>query len=173
MSGYRNIKRGVRQGCELSPDLFNLYSETILREIEELSGHNVTILRYADDTILVADSEEKIQALLDSVIVESGKMGLNLNQKKSQYMVISKRECNESNLRIGKIVLKQAQNSTYLGRLITQNGKCDEEVKRRISIVKSHFIKLEHVLKNRKIGLKVGKRTLDCYVIPILTYGCY
>ena len=68
--------------------------------------------------------------------------------------------------------MKQAQNSIYLGRLITQNGKCDEEVKRRISIVKNYFIKLEHVLKNRKIGLKLRKRILDCYVIPILTYGC-
>ena len=85
-SGYTNIKREVRQGCVLSPDLFNLYSETVLREIEDLngliiSGHNVTNLRYADDTILIAVSEEKIQTLLDRVIVESEKMGLILNQK--------------------------------------------------------------------------------------------
>ena len=49
-----------------------------------ISGHNVTNLLYADDTILIADSEEKIQALLAGVIVESGKMGLTLNQKKTQ-----------------------------------------------------------------------------------------
>ena len=92
MSGYTNIKRGVCQGCVLSPDLFNLYSETILREIKDLngfiiSGHNVTNLRYADDTMLIADSEEKIQALLDRVTVESEKMGLTLNQKKTKYMI--------------------------------------------------------------------------------------
>ena len=177
MSGYTSIKRGVRQGCVLSPDLFNLYSETILREIEDLngfiiSGHNVTNLRYADDTMLIADSEEKIQALPDRVTVESEKMGLTLNQKKTEYMIISKRECNKSNLRIGNTALKQAQKYIYLGSLITQNGKCDEEIKRRIAMAKSNFVKLEHVLKNRKIGLELRKLILYCYVIPVLTYGC-
>ena len=77
------ILRRVRQGCVLSPDLFNLYREKVLREIEDLngfiiSGHNVTNLRYADDTMLIADSEEKIQALPDRVIVESKKIWLTL-----------------------------------------------------------------------------------------------
>ena len=66
-------------GCVLSPDFFNLYSETIVSVIEDvngaiISGHNVTNLRYADDTILIADSEEKIQVLLDRVIVASEKI---------------------------------------------------------------------------------------------------
>ena len=60
----------LRQRCALSPDLFNLHNETILREIEDLngyilSGRNVTNLRYVDDTLLIADSEEQIQALSD------------------------------------------------------------------------------------------------------------
>ena len=175
--GYTNIRRGVRQGCVLSLDLFILYSEAILREIEDLngfiiSGHDVTNLRCADDTMLIADSEEKIRALLDRVIVESEKMGLTLYQKKTEYMIISKRECNKSNLRIGNAVLKQARKHTYLGSLITQNGKCDEEIKRRIAMAKNSFVKLEHVLKNRKIGLELRKRILYYYVIPVLTYGC-
>ena len=114
MSGFTNIKKGVHQRCVLSPVLFNFYREKILREIEDLngfiiSGHNVTNLRYADDTMLIADSEERIQALLDRVIVESEKMGLTLNKKKTEYMIISKRECNKSNLRIGNTVLQQVQ----------------------------------------------------------------
>ena len=60
----------LRQRCALSPDLFNLYNETISREIEDLngfilSGRNVTNLRYVDETLLIADSEEQIQALSD------------------------------------------------------------------------------------------------------------
>ena len=70
------------------PRSFQLVTrKTILREIEELNGfiigsHNVTNLRYAHDTLLIADSEEKMQALPDRVIVESGKMGLTQIRKR-------------------------------------------------------------------------------------------
>ena len=87
-------------------------------------------------------------------------------------MVISKRECNGSNLRLGNIVLKEDHKHIYLGSLITQNWKCEEEIKRRIAMAKNCFVKLEHVLKNRKIRLNLRKRILDCYEIPILMYVC-
>ena len=75
-SNFQNIKRGVRQGCVLSPDLFCLYSEMIMRQIEEIEGlkiggHNINNIRYADDTVLTADSEEKLQELLNKVMEES------------------------------------------------------------------------------------------------------
>ena len=72
-------------------------------------------------------------------------------------MIISKRECNKNNLRNGNTVLKQAQKYIYLGSFITQNGKWDVEVKRRIAMAKNSFAKLEHVLKNRKIQLELRK----------------
>ena len=95
MSDFTTIERGVRQGCVFSPDFFKLYGEIILRSIHDLpgfivGGYNLNNLRYADDTVLIADSQEKLQALLDRVVEASKEKGLTLNCKKTECMVVSK-----------------------------------------------------------------------------------
>ena len=77
LSGEIMIKRGVRQGCVLSPCLFNLYTDMIFRHIEDMEGVivggvNINNLRYADDTVLLADSEGSLQTILNEVN-EAGK----------------------------------------------------------------------------------------------------
>ncbi len=88
ISKFQEIKRGVRQGCVLSPDLFSLYSEIILRTLEDMpgiqvGGYNINYLQYADDTVLIAENEIDLQQMLDTVIRESEKKGLSLNKKKT------------------------------------------------------------------------------------------
>ena len=86
-TNWFQIGKGVRQGCILSPCLFNLYAEYIMRNIgwEEaevgikIAGRNINNLRYADDTTLMAESEEELKSLLMKVKVESEKVGLKLN----------------------------------------------------------------------------------------------
>ena len=73
-SGFQSIIRGVRQGCVMSPDLFNLYSEMILRKLENIqglkkNGEKFNYLRYADDTVLIPESEQQLQRLLDTVVL--------------------------------------------------------------------------------------------------------
>ena len=75
-SEYINIRRGVRHGCVMSPDLFIMYSEIILRELEDengiqVGGHSITNIRYADDTVLFSESEKDLQRLLNVVVKES------------------------------------------------------------------------------------------------------
>src|SRR5574337_473222 len=88
------IGKGVRQACILSPCLFNLYAEYIMRNavLEEaqagikIAGRNINNLRYADDTTLLAESEEEFKSLLMKVKVESEKVGLKLNIQKTKIM---------------------------------------------------------------------------------------
>ena len=84
---WLQIGKGVRQGCILSPCLLNLYAEYIMRNarLEEaqagikIAGRNINNLRYADDTTLMAESEEELKSLLMQVKEESGKVGSKLN----------------------------------------------------------------------------------------------
>ena len=88
------IGKGVRQGCILSPCLFNFYAEYIMRNagLEEtqagikIARRNISDLRYADDTTLMAESEEELKSLLMKVKVESEKVGLKLNIQKTKIM---------------------------------------------------------------------------------------
>ena len=92
---WKSVKRGVRQGCVMSPDLFSLYSEVILRDLEgmpgiKVGGKNINNIRYADDTVLIATTEEDLQKLIDQVITTSEQYGLALNSKKTFTMTVSK-----------------------------------------------------------------------------------
>ena len=93
-TAWFEIGKGVCQGCILSPYLFNLYAENIMRNagLEEaqagikIAGRNINNLRYADDTTVMAKSEEELKSLLMKVKVESEKVGLKLNIHKTKIM---------------------------------------------------------------------------------------
>ena len=88
------IGKGVRQGCVLSPCLFNLYAEYIMRKTRldeaqagiKIAGRNIDNLRYADDTTLMAESEEELKSLLMKAKEESEKVGLKLNIQKTKLI---------------------------------------------------------------------------------------
>ena len=91
LSNWIKIKRGIRHCCILSPDLFSLYSDVTLRETKELRGlvineHNMNNVRYADDSVLITETEEELQLISDQVIEESESLGLSLNVKKTYIL---------------------------------------------------------------------------------------
>ena len=105
----------------MSPDSFNLYSEIIMRKIKELegirlNGYNINNKRYADDTVLVADSEENLQGLLNVLNEVNERKDLKINKSKTEVMVISRTVRNPRvNIRIEDNLLKQVGRFNYLG----------------------------------------------------------
>ncbi|GFS03660.1 endonuclease-reverse transcriptase [Elysia marginata] len=168
------ITRGVRQGCILSPDLFNLYSEMILRELDNiqgigLGGHNINNMRYADDTVLIAQSEQSLQKMLDIVVKESEIKGLSLNIAKTESMTISKKpQAPSCKIRSNGTQVKQVNQFKYLGYMLTSDGKCETEIRKRIITSKTTFKKLSPLMTNRNIHMDTKIRILKAYVWSVL-----
>ena len=177
-SDYRPIKRGVRQGCVLSPDLYNLYSEMILRNIDELNGvkvggREINNLRYADDTVFIADSEQKLQSLLTTASVKSKERGLQLNATKTECMVVSKKPNTPTcKISCNGVEIKQVKMFKYLGYNITQDARSNSEIKKRIAMAKGTFCKMKSTFTNRNISSFTKIVTLRMYIWSILLYGC-
>ena len=133
-AGWFQIGKGVHQGCILSPCLFNLYSEYIMRNpgLEEaqavikIAGRNINNLRYADDTTLMAESEEKLKSLLMKVKVESEKVGLKLNVQKTKIMASGP----ITSWQMDGETMESLTDFIFLGSKITADGDCSHEIKR-------------------------------------------
>ena len=173
------IKRGVRQGCVGSPDLYNLYRGIILRALEDIeegivvNGVRINNLRYADDTVLLATSEEGLQKLFDVIVPESEHYGLTVNSKKTKCMVISKLTPEpQCDLIQETTTIEQVSSFSYLGSLITHDGRCRPEIRRRIVLAKNAFGELKPILRDRKLSIDLKVRLLKCYVWSTLLYGC-
>ena len=176
-SEYIKIRRGVRQGCVMSLDLFNYYSEMILQELEvekglKIGGQNITNLRYTDDTILLAESMEDLQKLLDVVVRESELKGLYINCNNTVCMVVSKKkDIPRCSLKVKDQIIKQVSAFNYLGSTITEDARCMKEIKRRIVLAKSAFSKLSNILRNTSLSMRIRMQVLNCYVYSVLLHG--
>ena len=160
----------------MSPDLFNMYSEIILRELEDengiqVGGHSITNIRYADDTVLFSESEKDLQRLLNLVVKESERMGLEINYTKTKCLVVSKKSSPKCNLKLKEQIINQVSSFNYLGSMITEDARCETEIKRRIALAKSAFSKLGKILTNRTMSMRTKIRVLNCYIYPVLMYG--
>ena len=129
------LGKELRQGCILSPCLFNLYAEDIMRNagLDEaqagikIAGRNISNLRYADDTTLMTESEE-LKSLLMKVKEESEKVGLKLNIQKTKIMASSP----ITSWEIDGETVETVSDFIFLGSKITADGYCSHEIKRHL-----------------------------------------
>ena len=170
------IGKGVRQGFLLSPCLFNLYAEYIMRNagLEEaqrgikIAGRNINNLRYADETTLMAESEEELKSLLMKVKEESDKVGLKLNIQKMKIMASGL----ITSLEIDGETVETVSDFILGGSQITADGDCSHEIKRCLLLGRKVMINLDSVLKSRDITLPTKVHLVMAMVFPVLMYGC-
>ena len=143
------IGKGVSQGCILSPCLFNLYAEYIMRNagLEEaqagikIAGRNINNLRYADDTTLMSQSEEELKSLLMKVKEESEKVGLKLNIQKTKTMASGP----ITSWEIDGETVETVSDFIFWGSKITADGDCSHEIKRRLLLGRKAMTNLDSI----------------------------
>ena len=166
------IGKRVRQVCILSPCLFNLCTEYIMRNagLDEaqagikIAGRNINNFRYADDTTLMAESEEELKSVVMKVKEDSEKVGLKLNIQKTKIMAS------------GPITSWQIDGkqwlTIFLGSKITADGDCSHQVKRCLLLGRKVMTNLDSILKSRDITLSTKFRLVKAMVFPVIMYGC-
>src|SRR5574338_36160 len=170
------IGKGVCQDCILSLCLFNLYAEYIMRNsgLEEtqagikIAGRNINNLRYADDTTLMAESEEELKSLLMKVKEESEKVGLKLNIQKAKIMASGP----ITSWEIDGETVETVADFIFLGSKITTDGDCSHEIKRRLLLGRKVMTNLDGIFKSRDITLPTKVRLVKAVVFPVVMYGC-
>ena len=170
------IGKGVRQGCILSPCLFNLYAENIMRNsgLEEaqagikIARRNINNLRYVDDTTLMAEREEELRSLLMKVKEESEKVSLRLNIQKMKIMASGP----ITSWQIDGETVARVSDFIFLGSKITADGECSHEIKRRLLLGRRIMTNLDSILKSRDITLSTKVHLVKAMVFPGVMYGC-
>ena len=134
-------------------------------EAGKIARKNINNLRYADDTILMAEREEELKSLLMKVKEESEKVGLKLNIQKTKIMAS------------GPITSWQIDGETvtdfiFLGSKITADGDCSHEIKRCLLLGRKAMTNLDNILKSRDITLPTNICLVKAMVFPVVMYGC-
>ena len=169
------IGKGVHQGYTLSPCLLNLYAEYIMRNIRlaekqagiKIAERNINNLRYADDTTLMAESEE-LKSLLMKVKEESEKGGLKLNIQKTKIIASSP----ITSWQIDGQTMESVREFIFLVSKISVDGDCSHEIKRQLLHGRKSMTKLDSILKSRDITLPTKVHLVKGIIFPVVMYRC-
>ena len=156
--------------------VFNFYAEYIMRNagLEEtqagvkIPGRNINNLRYADDSTLMAESEEDLKSLLMKVKEESEKVGLKVNIQKTKIMASGP----ITSFQIDGETVETVSDFIFWGSKITADGDCSHEIKRRLLLARKIMTNLDSIFKSRDFILSTKVRLVKVMVFPVVMCGC-
>ena len=169
-----SVKQGVAQGCSLSPILFSVFINDLLKDVEQAelgiqlsSGKKVGGMLFADDFVGVSDSRESLQKLIDVVHGYCNKWRLKANVSKSAVMVFSKNSV-EGRWKWGEHTLPKVSNYSYLGIDFASNGAWDVHLKK---VLEKKVNQFHSVVSNRDINVSAHRLLLLSVIRPSIEYG--
>ena len=134
----------------------------------KIARRNINNLRCADDTTLMAESEEELESFVMKVKEESEKVGLKLNIQKKKIMASGP----ITSWEIDGETVETVSDLSFLGSKITADGDCSHEIKRRLLLGRKVMTNLDKILKSRDITLPTKVHLVKAMVFPVVMYGC-
>ena len=134
----------------------------------KIARRNINNLRYADDTTLMAETEEELKSLLMKLKEETKKVGLKLNIQKTKIMA----SCLITSWEIDGETVETMSDFVFLGSKITADGDCSHEIKRHLLLGRKVMTNLDSIFKSRDITLPTKVGLVEAMVFPVVMYGC-
>jgi hypothetical protein len=172
------VKSGLRQGDSISPILFNLVLEKVIREMKiepqkgiKLRNSTIPLLAYADDIILMDESQDGVKRLCGRLNDAAQKVGLQINEQKTEYMIIGRQNWMDQVLEVDHFKFKRVNSFKYLGSIVTEKNDITKEVAARIQAGNRNYYGLEKLLSSRSLSREIKRRLYTSLIRPVILYG--
>ena len=164
------IENGVRQGSVLSPILFIIYMDRVMREVTQIEGETYCFA-YADDIAQTARSKHQLEQIMERWNNAFVQYGLKLSINKTEYMAVTRQQHHQEDFMIGEHSIKQTNTFAYLGSNITSKNEIEADINNRISKYSKNMGFLYPLLREKEIPRQVKTHIYKTILQPILLYG--
>ena len=185
MGDLFEVKGGLRQGCVMSPWLFNLYMDEVVKSMNRQGrgmkvkyggiDEEVNVFLFADDTVLIAETEDELGELVEEFVRNCDEKGLKINVKKTKVMRVGEGGRGggggDSNINIGGEKVERERKFRYLGVDLLENGSMDGEIDHRLAEGNRVMGALREIFK-KGVSREVKMKLYESVFIPTVTYGC-
>ena len=178
VSDIFEIHNGLKQGDALSPLLFNLVLEHAIKSLEDKEGVQLNgihkLLVYADDIVLLGDSDEILKDNMHILRSNTRELGLEVNVNKTKYMVTRRNaSCNANGqLMTNEGNFEEVAEFKYLGALITNRNEIQKEIKHRLNSGNACYYALQRLLSSRLLSKNIKLKIYKTVILPVILYGC-